>query len=165
MCFQRMVGSNSISYLNVQSGFLHELKQICVNNSILFIADEVQTGFGRTGGMFSFSHFNLLPDIVVFAKGLANGFPLSGVVSSRSLMDKQPPGSMVRVNTSFILFLRITRVERMLVMLLLVPLPVRLSMCLSMRTCWTMLLFGEANHSLTFLTMKTSIVGMKHALL
>jgi len=54
----------------------------------------VQTGFGRTGKYFATSHFDVVPDIMVMAKGIANGFPLSGIVSRKEIMDKQTPGAM-----------------------------------------------------------------------
>ena len=73
--------------------FLKGLRQICDQHGILFIADEVQSGFGRTGAFFGFEHFDVVPDIVVMAKGLASGLPLSGIAASRALMDKWLPGS------------------------------------------------------------------------
>ncbi len=59
----------------------------------MLIADEVQSGFGRTGKFFAVEHFGITPDIMVIAKGLASGFPLSGVMSRRELMEKWIPGS------------------------------------------------------------------------
>lgn len=70
------------------------VREIATKNNILFIADEVQTGTGRTGKMWAVEHFGVTPDIMIFAKGIASGFPLSGIVSRKELMDKQPPGSM-----------------------------------------------------------------------
>ena len=64
------------------------------DNNILLVADEVQSGFGRTGKMFAVEHWGVRPDILVMAKGIANGFPLSGIVSRKELMDTQKPGSM-----------------------------------------------------------------------
>ena len=61
---------------------------------ILLVMDEVQSGFGRTGKMFAVEHYGVRPDIVVMAKGIANGFPLSGIASRKELMDMQKPGSM-----------------------------------------------------------------------
>jgi 4-aminobutyrate aminotransferase len=60
----------------------------------LLIFDEVQSGFGRTGKMFAVEHFGVRPDIMVMAKGIASGYPLSAIVSTKELMDTQPPGSM-----------------------------------------------------------------------
>ena len=58
------------------------------------IADEVQSGYGRTGKMFAIEHYGVTPDILVMAKGIASGYPLSAIVSRKELMDRQPPGSM-----------------------------------------------------------------------
>jgi len=70
------------------------VREICTKNNILLIVDEVQAGFGRTGRYFAIEHSNVKPDIMVFAKGVASGMPLSGIVSTRELMSSQPPGSM-----------------------------------------------------------------------
>jgi 4-aminobutyrate aminotransferase len=74
--------------------FMRGLREICDKHNILLIADEVQSGFGRTGKMFAVEHFDVVPDIMVMAKGIASGYPLSAIVSRKELMDKQPPGSM-----------------------------------------------------------------------
>ena len=81
-------------YVVPPEGFLSELKQICKENNILLICDEVQSGFGRTGKYFAVEHFGVSPDVLVCAKGLASGYPLSMVVSRREIFDAQPPGSM-----------------------------------------------------------------------
>lgn len=60
----------------------------------MLIFDEVQCGFGRTGKMFAWENSGVVPDILVMAKGLANGMPLSAIVSSKAIMDTQAPGSM-----------------------------------------------------------------------
>jgi 4-aminobutyrate aminotransferase len=73
--------------------FLQGLRQICDEHGILLIADEVQTGFGRTGRFFAVEHFGVTPDIMTIAKGLASGLPLSGVAARRSVMEKWHPGS------------------------------------------------------------------------
>lgn len=73
--------------------FLKELRQICDEHGILMILDEVQTGFGRTGKWFAMEYFDVVPDIVVMAKGLASGLPLSGIASRKELMAKWPTGS------------------------------------------------------------------------
>ncbi|CEP19794.1 hypothetical protein [Parasitella parasitica] len=70
------------------------LRKICDKNDILLICDEVQSGFGRTGKMFAVEHFGIVPDILVMAKGIASGYPLSAIVSRKEIMDKQPAGSM-----------------------------------------------------------------------
>lgn len=75
-------------------GFLQGLRKICDKYGILLICDEVQSGFGRTGKMFAVEHYDVVPDIMVMAKGIASGYPLSAIVSRKELMDRQPPGSM-----------------------------------------------------------------------
>jgi len=74
--------------------YLARVREICDKNDILLVADEVQSGFGRTGKMFAIEHWGVRPDILIMAKGIANGFPLSGIVSRKELMDMQKPGSM-----------------------------------------------------------------------
>ena len=81
-------------YVPPPPGYLARLREICDKNDILLVADEVQCGFGRTGKMFAVEHWGVRPDIMVMAKGIANGFPLSGIVSRKELMDAQKPGSM-----------------------------------------------------------------------
>lgn len=73
--------------------FLRGLRQICDKHGILLILDEIQSGFGRTGRNFSFEHFNIVPDILVVAKGLASGMPLSAIATKRELFENSPPGS------------------------------------------------------------------------
>jgi len=80
-------------YVVPPAGFLKALRAICDEHGILLIVDEVQAGFGRTGRFFAFEHFDVLPDIVVMAKGLASGLPLSGIAASRALMERWLPGS------------------------------------------------------------------------
>ncbi|MFZ5646290.1 MAG: 4-aminobutyrate--2-oxoglutarate transaminase [Bacillota bacterium] len=72
--------------------FLPGLKSICEKNGILFIADEVQTGFGRTGKMFASEHFGVEPDIMTVAKSISAGLPLSAVVGKAEIMDAPDPG-------------------------------------------------------------------------
>lgn len=81
-------------YVPAPPEFLHGLRKICDENNILLIADEVQSGMGRTGHMWFVEESGVRPDILVFAKGIANGFPLSGIASTKKLMDLQKPGSM-----------------------------------------------------------------------
>ncbi|RMG97444.1 MAG: aminotransferase class III-fold pyridoxal phosphate-dependent enzyme [Chloroflexi bacterium] len=80
-------------YVPAPNRFMQSLRQLCDEYDILLIADEVQTGFGRTGKWFGINHSGIVPDIVVMAKGLASGMPLSGIAASRTLMEKWPPGS------------------------------------------------------------------------
>ncbi|KAG2212931.1 hypothetical protein INT45_007861 [Circinella minor] len=81
-------------YVAPPATFLQGLRKICDKHGILLIADEVQSGFGRTGKMFAIEHTGVTPDIMVMAKGIASGYPISGIVSRKELMDRQPPGSM-----------------------------------------------------------------------
>jgi 4-aminobutyrate aminotransferase len=73
--------------------FLPRLREITRQHGILLIADEVQTGFGRTGEMFAVRHWDVEPDILVMAKGIASGLPLSGILAHRELMTKWRPGA------------------------------------------------------------------------
>lgn len=80
-------------YVVPPPGFLKGLRRICDEHDILFIADEVQSGFGRTGKWFAIEHFGMTPDIMIMAKGLASGLPLSGIAARRELMERWVPGS------------------------------------------------------------------------
>ncbi len=80
-------------YIVPPPGFLPRLREITRGHGILLIADEVQTGFGRTGEMFAVRHWDVEPDIVVMAKGIASGLPLSGILARRDILDRFPPGS------------------------------------------------------------------------
>lgn len=68
-------------------GFLPALRQWCSDNGVVFIADEVQTGFARTGAMFACEHEGIEPDLIVTAKGIADGLPLSAVTGRAEIMD------------------------------------------------------------------------------
>jgi 4-aminobutyrate aminotransferase len=80
-------------YVVPPPGFLKGLRRICDEHDLILIADEVQSGFGRTGKWFAVEHFGVTPDIMVLAKGLASGLPLSGVAARRELMERWIPGS------------------------------------------------------------------------
>jgi len=73
--------------------FMKGLRELCDRHGILLIFDEVQSGFGRTGKWFALQHFDVTPDIITSAKGLASGMPLSGVFSRLDLMKKWETGS------------------------------------------------------------------------
>jgi 4-aminobutyrate aminotransferase/(S)-3-amino-2-methylpropionate transaminase len=73
---------------------LRSLRRICDDEGILLIADEVQTGFARTGRMFGIEHSGVAPDLVSIAKSLAGGFPLSGVIGRAAIMDAVEPGGL-----------------------------------------------------------------------
>ncbi|MEI6893222.1 MAG: 4-aminobutyrate--2-oxoglutarate transaminase [Colwellia sp.] len=74
--------------------FLQALRTLCDDNGIVFIADEIQTGFGRTGKMFSFEHAGVEADLMTMAKGIAGGFPISAVVGKSTIMDAPLPGGL-----------------------------------------------------------------------
>ncbi|HLK66461.1 MAG TPA: 4-aminobutyrate--2-oxoglutarate transaminase [Bryobacteraceae bacterium] len=74
--------------------FLRELRRITRERGILLIADEIQTGFGRTGKMFAFQHAGIDPDLVAMAKSLAAGLPLSAVAGRKEVMDAPAPGGL-----------------------------------------------------------------------
>jgi 4-aminobutyrate aminotransferase len=74
--------------------FLHQLRALCDRHGIVFIADEVQTGFGRTGRMFAVEHAGVAPDLVAIAKSLAGGFPLSAVTGRADVIDAVAPGGL-----------------------------------------------------------------------
>src|SRR5207247_1811289 len=70
------------------------LIDICHNHGVLFIADEVQSGFGRTGKLFASEHYGIEPDIVVTAKSLGGGLPLAAVTGRAEIMDAPGPGGL-----------------------------------------------------------------------
>ncbi len=74
--------------------FMRELRSLCDRHGILLIADEIQTGFGRTGRMFAVEHSEIAPDLMAIAKSLAGGFPLAGVTGRADVMDKVAPGGL-----------------------------------------------------------------------
>ena len=80
-------------YVVPPPNFLPRLRDITERHGILLIADEVQTGFGRTGELFAVRHWDVDPDILVIAKGIASGLPLSGILAKRALLDRLPPGT------------------------------------------------------------------------
>ncbi|MCV6980098.1 aspartate aminotransferase family protein [Mycolicibacterium pulveris] len=80
-------------YVPANERFFAGLRERADAHGILLVVDEVQTGFGRTGRFWGGEHFDARPDILVTAKGLASGFPLSGIAASSTLMEKAWPGS------------------------------------------------------------------------
>lgn len=75
-------------------GFLRALKAVCEKNGILFVADEIQSGFCRTGQMFAVQHDGVEPDLLIIAKSMGAGMPISGVVGRAEIMDAPPPGTL-----------------------------------------------------------------------
>ncbi|WP_448213172.1 4-aminobutyrate--2-oxoglutarate transaminase [Colwellia sp. MEBiC06753] len=81
-------------FYQVPAEFLQALRALCDQHGILLIADEIQTGFARTGKMFSFEHANVEPDLITMAKGIAGGFPIAAVVGKSAVMDAPNPGGL-----------------------------------------------------------------------
>jgi 4-aminobutyrate aminotransferase len=80
-------------YTPAPPAFLRGLRDFCDEHGILLIADEVQSGFGRTGRMWAFEHAGIVPDVVCLAKAIANGLPLSAIVSRRELQERWGVGA------------------------------------------------------------------------
>ena len=78
----------------VPEGFLSRLRELCDKHGMLLIADEIQTGFGRTGRMFACEYHGIEPDLMTLAKGIAGGFPLAAVVGKADVMDAPEPGGL-----------------------------------------------------------------------
>ena len=76
------------------TSFLKEIRKICDENDILMIADEVQSGFGRTGKMFAIEHSDVEPDLMTMAKSMADGMPISAIVGTDKYMDASGPNSL-----------------------------------------------------------------------
>jgi 4-aminobutyrate aminotransferase/(S)-3-amino-2-methylpropionate transaminase len=81
-------------FMVAPAGFLRDLKALCEKYGIVFIADEIQTGFGRTGKMFAVEHDGVEPDLMLIAKSMGAGMPISGVVGKAELMDAPPVGML-----------------------------------------------------------------------
>lgn len=80
-------------YVVPPRAFMEKLRELCTAEGMLLVADEVQSGFGRTGRWNAVEHFAVRPDIVTYAKGIASGFPLSAVGSTKEIMERWPPGA------------------------------------------------------------------------
>ena len=76
-----------------EAAFVKDLADFCQQEGLLLIVDEVQTGMGRTGQLYSFEHYGIIPDIVTLAKGLANGLPAGALLGKSSLAPAFGPGS------------------------------------------------------------------------
>jgi len=75
-------------------GFLEELRTITDRYGIVLIADEIQSGFGRTGKLFAIEHYGIEPDLMTIAKSMAAGMPLSGVIGKQEILESLPSGSI-----------------------------------------------------------------------
>ncbi len=80
-------------YVPAPPAFLQGLREIADAHGILLVMDEVQTGFGRTGKFFGYEHSEIVPDIIIMAKGLGSGMPISGIAASKALMEQWRPGT------------------------------------------------------------------------
>ena len=104
--FRRVVAAESVAAIVVEpvlgeggfvvppAGFLPALAQICRKRGIVFIADEVQTGFGRTGELFACTYFDIEPDLILTAKSLGGGMPLAAITGRAEIMDAPGPGGL-----------------------------------------------------------------------
>lgn len=81
-------------YVVPPAGFFKDLRKLCDENGMFLIVDEVQSGVGRTGKMWAHEWEGILPDVIVFAKAIASGVPLSGIATRPNYMLKSPAGSM-----------------------------------------------------------------------
>jgi len=80
-------------YLPAPAAFLRGLRSLCDEHGILLVADEVQTGYGRTGRMWGFEHAGIVPDVVCIAKAIANGLPLAAIAARRELHERWGKGA------------------------------------------------------------------------
>jgi len=88
--FELIQGEGGINIADKE--YVAQIRNICDDNDILLIFDEVQTGMGRTGEMFAFKHFNVKPDLMILAKGLGGGLPIGALVTKESIADTFKPG-------------------------------------------------------------------------
>lgn len=76
------------------TAFVQRVREICSQHGILFIADEIQTGFARTGKYFAIEHFEVVPDLITISKSMGAGVPISGVIGRAEIMDAVEPGEI-----------------------------------------------------------------------
>ncbi len=74
--------------------FMHYIRDLCDQHGIVMVADEIQTGFGRTGKLFAMEHFGVAADLTCVGKSMGGGLPLSGIVGRADIMDSVPPGGL-----------------------------------------------------------------------
>jgi 4-aminobutyrate aminotransferase / (S)-3-amino-2-methylpropionate transaminase / 5-aminovalerate transaminase len=79
--------------------YMQSLRQWTAGHRILLVCDEVQAGFGRTGTMWGFEHYGIVPDLVTLGKGISSSLPLAAVAGPAHIMDLHPPGSMTSTHT------------------------------------------------------------------
>src|SRR5690606_37407196 len=76
------------------AGYLSKVARFAKDHGIVFVADEIQSGLGRTGAMFACDHEGVVPDLITTAKALGGGLPLSALTGRAELMDAAPPGTL-----------------------------------------------------------------------
>ena len=81
-------------YVPTPPRFLKRIRELCTEHGMLMVADEIQTGFGRTGKLFAVEHYDIVPDLLVTGKSIASGMPLSAVTGSEEIMSSPQPGGM-----------------------------------------------------------------------
>jgi 4-aminobutyrate aminotransferase len=103
--FERLIPANEVAsiilepiqgeggYIVPEDGFLEGLRELCDKHGILLVADEIQSGAGRTGKMWAIEHWNVEPDIVLIAKGIASGMPLGALVAKAAIMESWSIGA------------------------------------------------------------------------
>jgi 4-aminobutyrate aminotransferase/(S)-3-amino-2-methylpropionate transaminase len=79
--------------------YIQQLASWCKTNDVVFILDEVQSGFGRTGKFWAFEHYGVTPDLICCGKGISSSLPISAVIGRTDVMDQFPPGSMTSTHT------------------------------------------------------------------
>jgi 4-aminobutyrate aminotransferase/diaminobutyrate-pyruvate transaminase/4-aminobutyrate aminotransferase/(S)-3-amino-2-methylpropionate transaminase len=79
--------------------YIQALRQWCNDHDVLLVCDEVQAGFGRTGKLWGFEHYGIVPDLALFGKGISSSLPLSAVAGRPDVMDMHPAGSMTSTHT------------------------------------------------------------------
>jgi len=79
--------------------YMRGMREWCNRHRALLVLDEVQAGFGRTGAMWGFEHYGIVPDLALFGKGISSSLPLAAVAGSAEIMDSQPVGSMTSTHT------------------------------------------------------------------
>ena len=91
---RRLMKRREGGFIPVRPSYMQQLRALCDRHGILLIADEVQTGFARTGRMFAMEHYGVSPDLMTLAKSMAGGTTLSAVSGKQAIMDSPNPGGL-----------------------------------------------------------------------
>lgn len=81
-------------FIPMPTPFLQKIRDLCTQHNIVMIADEVQSGFGRTGKMFAIEHYDIVPDVITMAKSLGSGLPISAITGRAEILDAAHPGGL-----------------------------------------------------------------------